>query len=376
MKKEHNSINNLIRKQLIGSITSEEKEELNAWLNERPENREAYERLMESTDFSERYQRYEQFDDEAAWQKFRKTYFGNRRTWMKHLLRVAAILAIVIGTTLIYTHKTKPELPQLTAAVEVAMKKSMDNGKNMAQLTAPNGRTITVSSDTALQNSIDEINSEDDMDELYSVSTQVAKEFWITLDDGTKVHLNYNTRLKYPLKFTGKDRTVYLDGEAFFNVAKDESRPFRVVTDHGVIRQYGTSFNVNTTEKPNVTQVVLVEGSVGLSSVAGKERMLVPGEKGEMTADEGEISVEKVDIAVFTSWNEGKYKFNDCDMQTLMSVLEHWYGKHIVFSNNELRKVKFTGSIDRYRDFDDVMQGIKFASGIQIEAVGNTIYIK
>ncbi len=82
---------------------------------------------------------------------------------------------------------------------------------------------------------------------MYCIGFGLVLDFWITLDDGTIVHLNYNTRLRFPARFAGDSRTVYLDGEAYIKVAVDKDRPFMVVTSNATIKQYGTEFSVNTT---------------------------------------------------------------------------------------------------------------------------------
>ena len=127
------------------------------------------------------------------------------------------------------------------------------------------------------------------------LSTYDDSEFWMTFEDGTRVHLNYNTTLKYPPHFTSNSRTVYLDGEAYFEVAKDNKRPFRVVTANGVVRQYGTSFNVNTYMN-GVTKVVLVDGSVSVLPNLGGEYKMKPGELAVLHAATQEVQISEVNI--------------------------------------------------------------------------------
>ena len=90
--------------------------------------------------------------------------------------------------------------------------------------------------------------------------THHDKEFWMVLDDGIHVHLNYNSSLSYPIHFKGKERRVVLEGEAYFFVAKDDSHPFVVTTPYGDIRDYGTEFCVNTKPRQGGASVVLVKG--------------------------------------------------------------------------------------------------------------------
>lgn len=339
-------------------------------------------------ELAKRYEQYNQFDDEEAWNHFRQQHFPSSRTRiMKRLLQTAAVILFLAGITLLYRQLTdttsttsqkllvnNEQTVQPQTAIEKAIQQSMSQGKNEATLViSGSNKRVRVNSNEKLQTAEKAIESEHDFDAKYELVTETGKEFWMFLDDGTRIHLNNGTRLKYPMHFDQHDRTVYLDGEAYFEVAHDASRPFRVVTDHGIISDYGTAFNVNTQDKKGSTQVVLVEGRVGVTPIGGKEHMMRPGQKCTLTA--GICTTEHIDVEPYIAWNTGRYVFNDCPMEQLMQVLGRWYGKRVFFANDAARHILFNGSIDRYQSASPALGAIRYATGLSIIETERTIII-
>ena len=246
------------------------------------------------------------------------------------------------------------------------------------------------------------------------ITTKHDKEFWITLDDGTLVHLNYNTRLIYPEKFGRGNRNVILDGEAYFMVAKDRSRPFIVHTPNGDVKVYGTEFNVNTrtevrgkkirgersasgAENTSLsTAVVLVKGSVSVTPTGSKEIMLKPNQQatvnGQRSAVNGQrstvngqrsmvngqrltVNVENVDVEPYVAWNEGKFFFHAWTLERVMSVMSHWYGYKIEFESDNLRQLTLNGNFSRYDEIENITEAIGKVLNIDIKIHKNNIFI-
>ena len=402
---ESNSINTWIRKLLLGQASDEEKTHIESWAQEKEENRKMLDQLLSSKDFEQRYSLFEHFDVEKGWARFQHKYFpssqdihdyqdqGNffdlskntsnkAKQWRHHLqapLRIAiAITILIIGGAIFYTHRhiEKNILPQLTSEEQLAREMSRKEGKNVATLTLGNGKKITFVSEQGITDSTEAVLSEsrEEGEGQNQLRTERGHEFYVTLQDGTRVHLNYNTTLKYPIKFGNSNRTVYLHGEAYFQVAKDSKRPFHVVTDNGIVTEYGTTFNINTTDQNGTTQVVLVEGSISVTTHQGKERFLKPGQMATLSQGR-DISINKVDVKAFTSWNIGYYQFENCTLEKLMSVMSMWYDQDITFGSDEIKEMKFTGSIDRYKPMSSALEAIQYATGLKISKNDHAITI-
>ncbi len=216
-----------------------------------------------------------------------------------------------------------------------------------------------------------------DSNTTYTLSTSPIDEFRVTLEDGTVIHLNHSSTLYFPERFGLMERKVILCGEAYVRVAKDK-RPFLIVTDAGTIQQYGTSFHVKAYHKTQ-TEVVLVEGSIGMNSHANNPSqspvMMQPGQIGRFATD-GNILLEEIDTIPYVAWDTGRFNFDDYPLSGIMQVLEKWYGIEPIFENPELKKLHFSGDIDRYGTITPVLHAIAAAAGVEIKRNGKRLIIR
>lgn len=366
MIKRKRSINSIIHDQLLGYASEEDKKQLQSWLDSSQENRENYDRLMREACLIDRYKQFAQVDEERAWERFQKKHFSIRSArWVKIGRYAAIFLLPIIGFAIwFWTLRLMDSQPVISDEVRIAMIRSEKMGKQKATLVLANGQKMDLKSVPAkpLQDSVEQVPvaqpsvPKTDMNESEEVSvvennklsTYDDSEFWMTFEDGTRVHLNYNTTLKYPPHFGTTTRTVYLDGEAYFQVAKDSKRPFRVITANGVVKQYGTTFNVNT-HVPGITKVVLVKGSVSVLPNQGGEYKIKPGELAVLQADTQDVQISVVDIEPYIAWNSGRFVFDNCSLESLMNVISRWYNKDIVFESEDTKKIRFTGDIGSLR---------------------------
>ena len=293
---------------------------------------------------------------------------------VKRWLRVAAILLVlVVGCMILFQNRV--EKPQLSEAVTAAIAQAEKSGKNQAAVTV-NGKTIPVTNEKSLASSQKEgTHSFSTEGQERVLTTYHNSEFWMTLEDGTRVHLNYGSRLVYPIHFGGDTREVELQGEAYFFVAKDKDRPFIVHTPNGDVKQYGTEFNINTRDEIGVTRIVLVNGSIGVTAKGGKEFMMKPNDMAILQPGETEPMVSQVDITPYIAWNIGTFVFEDCTLEQLMRVLSHWYNKRVQFESEEIRQMRFTGEFDKYESIIPTMKAIHNVTGLRIEVHGKDIII-
>ncbi|MES2486622.1 MAG: FecR domain-containing protein [Bacteroidota bacterium] len=208
-----------------------------------------------------------------------------------------------------------------------------------------------------------------------------GKRFQLKLSDGTVVHLNAGTTLKYPVKFlAGQERTVYLDGEAFFDVAKDKKHPFIVSANDLNVRVLGTHFNVSNYAEDDNTDVVLVEGSVGLYTAnqqfdAGKNTVLKPGYRGRFSKAESEISTKRVATKMYTAWIDGDLIFRDMTFKNICRKLERHYNITIKIPNNKLAAERFNASF-KNQSIEKVMSYFHELNGFGYTIKDDTVIIK
>ena len=196
-------------------------------------------------------------------------------------------------------------------------------------------------------------------------------EFQITLSDGTRVWLNAETELKYPVAFVGEGREVMLKGEAYFEVAKNVSRPFVVKTEQLDIKVLGTSFNMKS--YPSETQqVTLVQGKVEVR-VGNYSRKLQPGEQLNYSSEGPEI--RNVDVKAYTAWKDRRFVFNDDLLEEVIHKLGRWYDVEFFLRDAEVRKIRFTGNLPKYRNLDQVLNKLELTTHIRFVQDGRAIEV-
>ena len=294
----------------------------------------------------------------------------------------AVLILIVGGAALWYSQYTKVTPPEISESVQLAMQQSRESGKQDAKVDVLSEELSMMSDESGINEEL-RVKNEESMsvtesltkEQLLSarrITTMHDKEFWLTLDDGTLVHLNYNTRLIYPEKFGRGDRNVILDGEAYFMVAKDKSRPFIVHTPNGDVKVYGTEFNVNTTG--DNTSVVLVKGSVSVTPTGGKEQLMNPGQLCEFSVEN--LMLSTIDVEPYVAWNEGKFSFEEWPLERIMQVISRWYGREVEFTSEDIKHQQYSGNFDRYEDIHPTMEAIESITGLKITFAPGRIIIE
>lgn len=207
----------------------------------------------------------------------------------------------------------------------------------------------------------------------------VGGEWLLTLSDGTVVKLNSKSKLKYPVKFDGDKREVFLEGEGYFNVTKSD-KPFIVNTKKLDVKVYGTQFNVMAYKDESIVQTTLVEGKVGLSlknnNSESKEYILKPNEMAGYNTLEEKLSIRKVDVKNYISWIDGMFVFNDIDFDSLMRKLARWYDFEVFYMNQEVKDYRFSGCFVRYSSFNEILKIISESSYVKYRIKGKTVIIE
>ena len=213
-------------------------------------------------------------------------------------------------------------------------------------------------------------------EEYNKLTTPVGGEYSLVLSDGTKVYLNADSELKYPVEFSDGKRIVDLKGEAYFEVHKDSLRPFIVRMNGAEVTVLGTSFNVNTYGDDGQIYTTLVNGSVRVASMKNKqEEILKPGMQSVMNVQSGLLTVRKVDVEPYVAWREGRFVFRAMTLDLIMRQLQRWYDFEVFYQNSELKDYEFRGVIKRDMDLDKVLSVIKATTNVDFEVKGKVITI-
>lgn len=378
----------LICRKLIGTITAEEEALLEKWRQLNDSNRAAYGRMMQKEcvnielhrlDISDYHRPLADMQRRIAVEDNQSIPRGipapsHRSAAMYKLVAAAAavLLFIFIGTR--WWHNTEGDSAGVTATVE---KTEIMPGHTQAVLTLDNGETVNLGVDS-MRNS--KMIAEAQKGEEFTYSTMQTPrggEFKVMLEDGTEVWLNADTRLRYPEKFSGSERRVEVDGEAYFKVAPDSERPFYVVSGTQEIKVYGTEFNVTSYGDEPAVYTTLVKGSISLKIIGGNgsELMLTPGHQAVVDKGQSTARVKTVDTEVVTSWRSGTFVFEDQTLEQIMRTLSRWYDFDYEFADKSVASIVFMGSIPRYGSFAEVADIFKKMGGIRLRQQGSKVVI-
>ncbi|GGG86118.1 iron dicitrate transporter FecR [Parapedobacter pyrenivorans] len=200
-----------------------------------------------------------------------------------------------------------------------------------------------------------------------------GKQFQLTLPDGTDVWVNTATTLTYPVSFTGGKRSVELDGEAYFEVAKDESRPFEVVANGTSIVVTGTRFNVSAYASDNGVTTTLVEGGVTVRAGA-REAELSPGDQA-IVGKSGKIERRRGGVEQALAWKNGYFIFDDMDIQAVMRSVARWYDVRVTIGVGVSAK-RFGGSFPITAGVDELLTDLETVGNIKFEREGKEVELK
>lgn len=362
-------------------LTAAEQEELQAWVNTSADNRRFFEECTQDERLLEKLQRYAAFDETAAWEKFAGARLPEKMRVVKNRNRwwaAAAVLVLLAGAAA-YLLRPAPAVPEAAQQAAVVLP-----GGNKAVLTLADGSAVTLDSagnqvimqaGTAIRQQgglLEYKDGENAAVGFNTLRTPRGGQFKITLGDGTRVWLNAASSLRYPTAFTENHRTVEVSGEAYFEVAENAAKPFRVkINEEHTITVLGTRFNVNAYTDEASINTTLLEGSVQVTA-GSQSRVLQPGQQAQVTA--AGITVAQADTEQAVAWKNEIFNFRNADVKTVMRQLSRWYDVEVEYKG-AVPGSRFQGEIQRNLPLNDVLEGLQ-TTGIRFTLEGRKIVIQ
>lgn len=313
---------------------------------------------------------------------------AHNRWWRKPMLVAASLAILAIGGYIInqfLPQNGKPESINY-AHHEIAP------GRNGATLTLAGAKVVMLSGnqqEVALKNG--KIQYGDGSEVLSAAdagtytgknnpemiaSTARGQTYSLLLQDGTKVWLNAASSLQFPASFEHKEtRTVSLQGEAYFEVAKDKAHPFVVVTTGNKalpaqkLTVLGTHFNINAYADEKTVKTTLLEGSIKI-----QQSVLKPGEQSVLYAD-NRLNIADIDPSLAVDWKNGSFIFQGEQIAQLMKRVERWYNVKVIFDDERIGSRTFTGEISRYDNIAELLKILQRTGRVSFQIQGNTIKV-
>lgn len=202
----------------------------------------------------------------------------------------------------------------------------------------------------------------------------------VILSDGTKVILNAATTFRYPSRFNEAERQVYLDGEAYFEVTKNTEKPFVVKLKKQDVTVLGTSFNVEAYAGESYSIVTLLNGSVAIdafneSGESAGRMYLKPNQRAVSDNKSGSVSLSSTDASLSNAWIDGVYRFKDEPLSAIVKRLENYYNVEIHLEDEQLERVRYTGTFSLNQDIGDVLRIINYEGLFMFKRVNKEIFI-
>jgi len=385
MEKHIKQIASLIFKQLTGSLLEEEEQILTEWRNQDEKNEALYQKLTDCLFLEMEYQRLNQIKPERPLADMKARI--KRHSLMKQVIRygIAAsiLLLFSLGSIMLYQQNKENKLLQ-----KELYARKIQPGQTQATLVLSNGETIRL--DTDVQKNQEKINHKKKSSVQHlakaeknlkpktnQLITPKGGEFRIILEDSTEIWLNAESKLIYPETFGKEERRVVVQGEAYFKVKKDTDKPFFVETDGQLVRVYGTEFNVRSYKEDANVYTTLVNGSISIRPKNGNhsELIITPDNQAVFRKTDETTNIRKVNTEIVTSWKEGMFVFEEQNLEQIMQTLSRWYNFTYTFKDNNLKNIVFMGSINRYAEFDDVIEILEKSGGIHFSINNRHIQI-
>ncbi|MBE9602429.1 FecR domain-containing protein [Pedobacter sp. MC2016-24] len=208
---------------------------------------------------------------------------------------------------------------------------------------------------------------------LNTISTPKGGQYQVNLPDGTRVWLNAASSMKFPVQFSRKERRILLNGEAYFEVAKDKLHPFVVETAKQAVEVLGTHFNISGYASDELTRTTLLEGSVHVLDLERNSAALTlkPGQQSEMISGRWKVSEVNAEEAV--AWKNGTFLFTGQSLEEIMKQVERWYDVDVVFEDKALRKQAFRGTISRFKNISQLLQVLESTGSVHFKVDGRRI---
>lgn len=373
MSLNHEHIYQLLLKKRDGTISESDDEYVSALINGHEDVELMWRALKHSFSLPGEEKFWQQIDVADAWGVVR-TEIAVKKTgiysWKKWLFAAAVIAVALTGISFIWR-----SLHQNAVEEDVVATTSPVASNNGLQLQLAGGETIDLPYNQDKQDiSAGDVQLKADAKKLrYSGGTAMGNgyntlmvppkmDYKLVLSDGTEVWMNATSKLRFPFNFSGDKREVYLEGEAYFNIAKNDAQPFIVHTQKTDIEVLGTAFNVNAYSDDN-TKTALISGAV-IARANGKEVRLRPGQEAVYNDDKGYI-VHSFDESEVLAWMKGIYVFHNTSLLEISHVIERWYGVQVVFDSEALASKRFTGGLEKLQRLDYFLETLEIIADIK-----------
>lgn len=368
-------------------LSEEEQAVLSEWICAEETNKSLYESLINEENIPHKLKLLSEYDKKEAYERFVKlTKASNSRSRLGRFLLYAAVLVPLIAVSYFFYRQTDDIEPDSQIATI-----DVQPGTSKAVLVLEDGSIYNLDKEEdihILSEDIEIVNGNNTI--VYKTSENRINtrklqyntlkiprggEYQLYLSDGTKVWLNSETEIKYPVIFSSEKREIFIKGEAYFEVIENKECPFIVNTSAISLEVLGTSINVRAYDDEIQTTSTLVTGKVLLRELENlKEITLVPNEQAVTTSKE--TVVRTVDIYPFIAWKEGRIQFEENTLEEIFRDLSRWYNIEVEYTDREVKDLRYSIDMMRYETLSDVLNILELTEKIKFEINESKLLVK
>ena len=378
--KEKNKIEEWILDYCSGSISKADREALASWLEALPEHREVFQERVKAYQQLVAAGRWDQLDgaQRRMGERLGESVKGRSGRGFGRWFQVAAVVAVLFGGAWLWSQVRSSGEEGMSVIVAT----NAGSGSSKATLKLPSREEIPLG--RGEHRRVAEVNGVEMIQdsagglrlvgntpggaatkqEYIDIVVPEGGEYYVELGDGTKVWINADSHLRFPLNFPGERREVELTGEAYFEVKTDPSKPFFVTLEGASVRVLGTAFNVMAYATDRAVQVALLQGRVSFDLLT-EQHALSPGEIATWDKAVGGTTIRQGDVSAIVAWKTGVFNYEDMSLEELVVKLERWYDVDFEFKDEESRHLRFTGAVTKYRPLNYILEMISKTTSVK-----------
>ena len=377
----------IIWKKINNNLSKEDEVEFSNWIKKK-EHQLYYEKALKYFKYGSDFKN-DEIDIESKWKNFESKLIDSRsisKFSSNFITAVAASVTLLVIITIFFLNLSQDNSPLISEAV-------VQPGKSKATLILDDGESYELSQNnnfnissgvTQISNEASKIsyrkekstNKISSSEEIYhTLEIPRGGEYFIELSDGTKIWINSDSKLRYPVEFMGQSRKIELIGEAYFEVAHNSDKPFIVTSGTQRVEVLGTSFNISSYEIDDFILTTLVEGQVKVENSLNEQKSthLKSNQQSILDKKTGLIESKEVKVDEYVAWQTGWFRFNDKSISQIMVALARWYDLEVVFENENISNKHFSGGFKRYDSFDQARKIIEQTGEINFKVQGKKV---
>ncbi len=367
-----------------GNISEADSRTLQSWINTAPENRETFEKYLRLVKMHRMVKGAEEIRDAEAWKRLSATMAAKKiRRIRQRVAAVAAVVLLFLGIGLGFLESREETVPlgsnihilpgTTKATLVLANGTQLDLTRNDLREVQEQGALIKNDTTVGLQYELNHQKMEEPV--WHTVKVPVSGEYHFTLSDGTRVWLNSESEITFPVSFVGGSREVVVKGEAYFEVKSDKAHPFIVHAKEVDIEVVGTKFNVAAYEDSHRVVTTLAEGRVNVE-MSGQVVGLSPDEQVSVDLKSGKMAKNSVSVSTNISWIQGIFEYENMTLEEITTQLSRWYGVNFIFSAAEFKTRRFTGVVKKYDELNNVLKIIEKTTNVSFMINESDIAVK